>query len=136
IGGPLVKEAEGRPRRLLRACPERPRSRRVAECDQQFPPSDGDCHTPLPCEVRRGNDTTPRACSLHVREGGDAAAFRFGPSMTADVPAELAPKLRDCEIDLKAAFAQVRPAVQRREDITEAMRVHKRVLRPNRHGLL
>src|SRR5215813_7365652 len=20
------------------------------------------CHTPLPCEVRKGNDTTPRAC--------------------------------------------------------------------------
>src|SRR5262250_1414576 len=29
---------------------------------QQFPPSDADCHTPLPCEVRRGKDTTPRAC--------------------------------------------------------------------------
>src|SRR5262249_2004590 len=40
---------------------ERPRSR-AAECGQQFPPSDGDCHTPLPCEVRKGNDTTPRAC--------------------------------------------------------------------------
>jgi len=26
----------------------------------------------------KGNDTTPSACSLHVREGGDAAAFRFG----------------------------------------------------------
>src|SRR5215831_2499298 len=49
-------------RRLLRARRERPRSRTAAECDQQFPPSDGDCHTPLPCEVRRGNDTTPRAC--------------------------------------------------------------------------
>jgi hypothetical protein len=24
--------------------------------------SDGDCHTPLPREVRRGNDSTPRAC--------------------------------------------------------------------------
>ena len=83
-----------------------------------------------------GNGTTPRACSLHVREGGDAAAFRFGPSMTADVPAELAPKLRDCEIDLNAAFAQVRPAVQRREAITEAMRVHQRVLRTLRPALI
>ena len=27
---------------------------RAAECSQQFPPSDGDCHTPLPREVRRG----------------------------------------------------------------------------------
>ena len=25
---------------------------RAAERDQQLPPSDGDCHTPLPCEVR------------------------------------------------------------------------------------
>jgi hypothetical protein len=24
-----------------------------------FPPSDGDCHTPLPCEVRKGKNTTP-----------------------------------------------------------------------------
>src|SRR5215831_6520299 len=46
--------------RLLRARRERPRSRRSAECGQQFPPSDGDCHTPLPCEVRKSNDTTPR----------------------------------------------------------------------------
>ena len=50
------------PDRLLRARRERPRRRRAAECGQQFPPSDGDCHTPLPCEVRKGNDTTPRAC--------------------------------------------------------------------------
>src|SRR5262249_32403988 len=35
---------------LLRARRERPRSRRAAECGQQFPPSDGDCHTPLPRE--------------------------------------------------------------------------------------
>src|SRR6516225_9214651 len=50
------------PFRLLRPCRERPRDRRAAECSQQFPPSDGDCHVPLPCEVRKGNDTTPRAC--------------------------------------------------------------------------
>src|SRR5215472_3246935 len=37
---------------LLRPRRERPRGRRAAEGDQQFPPSDGDCHTPLPCEVR------------------------------------------------------------------------------------
>src|SRR5262249_44788658 len=47
---------------LLRARCERPSCRRAAECGQQFPPSDGDCHTPLPCEVRKWNDTTPRAC--------------------------------------------------------------------------
>src|SRR6516162_4400048 len=29
---------------------ERPRRRRSAERDQQFPPPDGDCHTPLPRE--------------------------------------------------------------------------------------
>src|SRR5262249_37189916 len=44
--------------RLLRARRERPRGRRAAECDQQLPPSDGDCHTPLPCEVRKS--TVPR----------------------------------------------------------------------------
>src|SRR5262249_52433653 len=43
-----------------------PRGRRAAECDQQFPPSDGDCHAPLPCEVRKGKDTTPRARCLNV----------------------------------------------------------------------
>src|SRR5262249_3206440 len=60
-------ESDHRYRRLLRARRERPRSR-AAECSQQFPPSDGDCHTPLPCEVRRkDNDTTPPACSLHDR---------------------------------------------------------------------
>src|SRR5215468_2766943 len=48
--------------RLLRARRERPCSRRTAECSQQLSPSDGDCHTPHPCEVRKGNDTTPRAC--------------------------------------------------------------------------
>src|SRR6516162_243127 len=52
--------------RLLRARSERPSSGSPAECGQQFPPSDADCHTPLPCEVRKGHDTTPRACSLHV----------------------------------------------------------------------
>src|SRR5262249_48037767 len=43
--------------RLLRARRRRPRSR-AAECSQQLPPSDDDCHTPLPCEVRKG--TIPR----------------------------------------------------------------------------
>ena len=62
-------------RRLLRPPRRWPRSRRAAECGQQFPPSDGDRHTPLPCEVRKGNDTTPRACSLNVRGGQDAGCF-------------------------------------------------------------
>src|SRR5215470_13985606 len=50
--------------RLLRSRRERPRGG-AAERGQQLPPSDGDCHTPLPCEVRKGNDTTPRARGLH-----------------------------------------------------------------------
>ena len=63
-------ETDHRHCRLLCACRERPRRRRAAERSQQFPPSDGNCHTPLPCEVRKGNDITPRACSLHARRAG------------------------------------------------------------------
>src|SRR5262249_45899190 len=63
--GPRCRGVSEKPyhrhRRLLRARRERPRGRRTAECSQQFPPSDGDCHTPLPCEVRQGKDTMPRA---------------------------------------------------------------------------
>jgi len=40
------------PLSLLRARHERPRRGCTAECGQQFPPSDADCHTPLPREVR------------------------------------------------------------------------------------
>src|SRR5215470_16117187 len=43
---------------MLRARRERPR-RRTAECGQQFPPSDSDCHTPLPC-ARCVKATIPR----------------------------------------------------------------------------
>src|SRR5262249_9523669 len=59
-----------RPRR------ERPSCCRAAEGSPQFPPSDGDRHTPLPCEVRKGNDTTTRACSLHVQGGQDTGCCR------------------------------------------------------------
>ena len=52
------------------------RGRRAAECSQQFPPSDGDCHTPLPREVRKG--TIPRhehavltALGLKTKARGD-----------------------------------------------------------------
>src|SRR5262249_51008487 len=41
-----AEESDYRRRRLLRARRERPRGRRSAECSQQFPPSDGDCHAP------------------------------------------------------------------------------------------
>ena len=50
IGGALMEKPDHRHRRLLRPRRERPRDRRTAECGQQFPPSDGDCHAPLPCE--------------------------------------------------------------------------------------
>src|SRR6516225_709236 len=64
-----VEEPDQRHRPLLRARRERPGGSRAAEYGQQFPPSNGDCHTLLPCEVRKENDTTPRACSLYVRGG-------------------------------------------------------------------
>src|SRR6516165_1289675 len=52
---------------------------RAAECGQQFPPSDGDCHTPLPCEVRKTNNSTPPACRLYVQGAQDAAAVHWRP---------------------------------------------------------
>src|SRR5215471_3742786 len=61
-GRHTADKADYRHGRLLRARRERPRRRRAAECGQQFPPSDGDCHTPLPCEVRKWDDSTPPAC--------------------------------------------------------------------------
>ena len=72
----LIRSPDHRHCRLLRPRRERPRSRRAAECSQQFPPSDGDCHPPLPREVRKWNDTTPRARSLPVQGGQDAGCCR------------------------------------------------------------
>jgi hypothetical protein len=37
---------------LRRSVHTKKQGSRAAECSQQFPPSDGDCHTPLPREVR------------------------------------------------------------------------------------
>src|SRR6516165_1948838 len=68
-------------RRNNKQCRERPSSCRAAECSQQFPPSDVDCHTPLPCEVRKGNDTTLSACSLAVQGG-----LRLSSASTALLP--------------------------------------------------
>src|SRR5262249_20102235 len=62
VPGLNADKSEPRHLRLLRARRERPRGHCTAECGQQLPPSDGDCHAPLPCEVRKGKDTTPRAC--------------------------------------------------------------------------
>jgi len=59
-------EIPPRHRRLLRACCTRPGDR-IAECDQQFPPSDGDCHTPLPCEVRKGRISRHECAVLTAR---------------------------------------------------------------------
>src|SRR5262245_55365106 len=73
---PVAQEADGRHRRLLRARRERPRRRPAAECSQQFPPSDGDCRTPLPCEVRRRKDSTaPACCPNSAAPGASGAAL-------------------------------------------------------------
>src|SRR5262249_53043622 len=44
------------------------------QCGQQFRPSDADCHTPLPCEVRKKKDTTARACCPSAPGAGGAHA--------------------------------------------------------------
>jgi hypothetical protein len=76
IGGisrPNVDETDDRYRGLLRDRRERP-SGSAAECGQQFPPSDRDCHTPLPCEVRKGKNTTPRARLNSLRPAARGAS--------------------------------------------------------------
>src|SRR5262249_15946713 len=77
LGRTSKERTDHRHRLLLRARRERPR-RRAAERGQQLPPSNGDCHTPLPREVRKGNDTTSRACSLAVSRREDAGCCRPG----------------------------------------------------------
>src|SRR6516164_356509 len=75
------------------------RSRRTAECDQQFPPSDGDCHTPLPCEVRR-NGTTPRPAwgpvSASASYGGFIPSARLGLSASQRAGEGLTPICPHC----------------------------------------
>src|SRR5262249_19355065 len=61
---------------LRRSVHTKKQGSRAAECGQQFPPSDGDCHTPLPCEVRRGKSTTPRACCPNSAAPGAGGACR------------------------------------------------------------
>src|SRR5262249_48749239 len=77
------KRPDHRHRRLLRARRKRPRRRRAAECDQQFPLSDGDCHTPLPCEVRKGTiarreRAVPNSAAPGAGEAGSAALNVLG----------------------------------------------------------
>ena len=66
---------------LLRARSERPRRRRAAECSRQFPPSNGDCHTPLPCEVRKGTIPRHEGAVFTLKEGLDSGA---GPAQPKD----------------------------------------------------
>src|SRR5262249_23799009 len=73
---------------LRRSVQTKKQGSRPAECGQQFPPSDGDCHTPLPCEVRKGNDTTPRACCPNSAAPG---AGNTVPSRTVNVLAVFTP---------------------------------------------
>ena len=87
--GQKVLIARSRSRRQ-RHDPPRLLRYRAAEFSQQLPPSHGDCHTPLPSEVRKGNDTTPRAhvipaiaaCPVRPKSGHSAnarvAVFTFG----------------------------------------------------------
>ena len=70
---PRVEKHDHRHRRLLRARHARPR-RRAAECSQQFPPSDGDCHTPLPCEVRNAKIPRHERAVLTARHLAQAKA--------------------------------------------------------------
>src|SRR5262245_48325731 len=56
-----------------------------AQLVEQFPPSDGDCHTPLPREVRKSNHTTPRACSLHVQGGQDAGCSPLSSASRSEI---------------------------------------------------
>src|SRR5262249_33700737 len=97
--------------RLLRTRYERPRGRPEAERDQQFPPSDGDCHTPLPCEVRKWNDSTPRACSLAVQGGRMLVASTSVVASTALLPP---PNLSECR---HSALARCGIAVRRDVDL-------------------
>src|SRR5262245_17227580 len=59
-------------------CARAASGRSAAECGQQFSPFDGDCHTPLPREVRKRKDTTPSPCSLPVQGGQDAGCVHLG----------------------------------------------------------
>src|SRR5215467_12136019 len=56
----------------------------------QFPPSDGDCHAPLPCEGAYTNNTTQPACRLYVQGAQDAAAVPGGYSQAREADCEAA----------------------------------------------
>src|SRR5262249_8113287 len=79
---------------LLRPCRERPRDRGAARGGPPFPPSDGAGNPPLPREVRRGKDTTPRACSLHVRGGRMLVASTSVSGFNCTTPAASSSRTR------------------------------------------
>src|SRR5262249_19468811 len=54
---------------LRRSVHTKKQGSRAAECGQQFPPSDGDCHTPLPCEVRKGRISCHECAVFTSKEG-------------------------------------------------------------------
>jgi hypothetical protein len=100
---------------LLRAGSDRPRRRRAAECGKQFPPSDGDCHTPLPCEVRKLNATRvlsltaryPAWAGRTPRHSGAPASLRFGA-------------VRRC-VGARFSLRATRPAQQRQANLRARM---------------
>src|SRR5262249_49520778 len=49
----------------------------AAERGQQFPPSDGDCHTPLPCEVRKGTIPHQERAVFTFKGGRIAGCFHL-----------------------------------------------------------
>src|SRR5262249_17435135 len=54
---------------LMRARRERPRCYRAAEQRDELSPSDGDCHTPLPCELRDGTIARHERAVFTSKEG-------------------------------------------------------------------
>jgi hypothetical protein len=74
---------------LLRLRREGPRRSRTAKCGEQFPPSDGVCHTPIPCEVRKRKDTTAPACSLQMAVTSSDANMIYGVVPGLTVPDKL-----------------------------------------------
>src|SRR5215475_576327 len=103
--------SSARPLRLSRLYAASGHAATAAECGQQFPPSDGDCHTPLPCEVRKWNDSTPRACSLAVQGGRMLVASTSVVASTALLPP---PTLSECR---HSALARRGIAVRRDVDL-------------------
>src|SRR5262249_45284188 len=69
-----------RHRLLLRARREWPRDNRAAERDQQLPPSDGNCHTPLPCEVRKGTIPHQERAVSTLKQGRMLGASTVTPA--------------------------------------------------------